>query len=114
MGLTPRLKFVVWNNRMPLSSLLLLGVTAGASTRGVAIAIAGMLIVATVLVAISLFIAVLPKVLAEVAKVFPEQEHPHSGKSHPESLIPDNEAVIAAVGYVLHLRAQGKLPPSQS
>lgn len=99
---------------MPLSNLLLLGATEGASTRGVAIAITGMLIVASVLLFISLFIAALPRVLALIAKVFPEQEHPDSGKTHPESLIPDNEAVIAAVGYVLHLRAQGKLPPSQS
>lgn len=101
---------------MPVSRLLLLGVTEGASTRGVAIAITGMLIVASVLLVVSLFIAVLPKVLEQVAKVFPEQEHGVPEKTHPESLIPDNEAVIAAVGYVLHLRAQaqGKLPPRQT
>ena len=99
---------------MNVSSLFLAGVTEHASTRGVAIAITGMLIVVSVLVLISLFIAYLPSVLVLVAKVFPEQEHPHNVKTHPESLIPDDDAVIAAVGYVLHLKAQGKLPPSQS
>jgi len=103
---------------MQFLSLTLLAVKSDLSkaaetpARGVAIAIAGMLIVISVLSFISIFIALLPKVLAVVAKVWPEVEHgnAHSGKTHPESLLPDDEAVLAAVGYVLHLKAQGKLP----
>ena len=84
---------------------------AGDLGRGASIALTGMLIVAVALTLIYLFIASLPKALALLATVLPENEGHHHGSpsssaSHPESLIPDDEAVLAAIGYVLHLRSQ--------
>lgn len=72
--------------------------------RGIAIALTGMGIVAFALMLIIFFIMALPYVLAFVAEYFPETEDPHSRTSHPESQVPDDEAVLAAIGYVMHLR----------
>jgi|TARA_B100000315_G_C14273092_1_gene449584 Na+-transporting methylmalonyl-CoA/oxaloacetate decarboxylase gamma subunit len=74
--------------------------------QGVELAIAGMLIVFTVLILISMFIALLPKILRIVAQKYPEQE------IHPATTAPSgstgDEAILAAIGYVLHARIQGK------
>tara|TARA_R110002049_G_scaffold4601_5_gene32642 strand:- start:897660 stop:898022 length:363 start_codon:yes stop_codon:yes gene_type:complete len=77
--------------------------------QGVSIALAGMAIVAVALTLISLFIAALPHMLNVVARFWPEVEEPHAKKSHPESLVPDNDAVLAAIGYVLHCEFQKQL-----
>lgn len=76
-------------------------------TRGTQIAIAGMSIVAVALILITLFIAALPKILEVVARVLPEKEEAHVAKSHPESFVADDEAVLAAIGFVLHNRRHG-------
>jgi Na+-transporting methylmalonyl-CoA/oxaloacetate decarboxylase gamma subunit len=95
-------------------ALLSLGTLLAQSdvARGVTIAITGMLIVATALLLIILFISALPKILAMLGKHFPEVEHSHGGssisKSHPESQVADDEAVLAAIGFVLHSRLQNK------
>ena len=69
---------------------------------GVSIAITGMLIVFVALTVISLFIRMLPEILAWLGPILPKLE-PHG---HPptvaEQLPLDNERIVAAIGYVLH------------
>jgi Na+-transporting methylmalonyl-CoA/oxaloacetate decarboxylase gamma subunit len=81
-------------------------------SRGITIAITGMLIVAIALLLIFAFISALPHILAIVGKYFPEVEDPHgrssTTQSHPESQVADDEAVMAAIGFVLHSRLQNK------
>ena len=77
--------------------------------QGASIAIAGILIVGVALSLISLFIAALPWALRVIARFWPEVDEPHGQKSHPESLVPDNDAVLAAIGYVLHCEFQKQL-----
>ncbi|MCG8651934.1 MAG: hypothetical protein MI861_18990 [Pirellulales bacterium] len=76
---------------------------------GIAIAIAGMVIVGVALSLISLFIASLPRVLAMLGTVWPETADTHGKQSHPESLVADDEAVLAAIGFVLHTEVQRQL-----
>lgn len=77
-------------------------------SEGIAIAVSGMMIVSLALVMIFIFIACLPKILALLETVWPESEGQHGSSSnesgHPESLVPDDDAVLAAIGYVLHMR----------
>ena len=74
-------------------------------SRGAAIAFTGMTIVAFALLLIIGFISSLPKVLAVVEEYFPEPPDHHARpKSHPESQVADDEAVLAAIGYVMHSR----------
>jgi Na+-transporting methylmalonyl-CoA/oxaloacetate decarboxylase gamma subunit len=81
-------------------------IEADAATRGVAIAITGMLIVACALLLICLFITSLPKILAAVATVWPETEESHAAKPHAEKIASDEESLLAAIGFVLHHRLQ--------
>ena len=83
-------------------------------SRGVAIAMTGMFIVAVALSFITLFIAKLPRLLEIVNEFWPEVDEPHGSQSHPESLIPDDEAVLAAIGYVLHCEFQNQLQSEKS
>ncbi|MDP6040874.1 MAG: OadG family protein, partial [Candidatus Latescibacteria bacterium] len=71
--------------------------------QGMPIALTGMLIVFSVLVLISLFLVVLPKILAVIAKKFPEIEG-HVERVQDE----DDGSVLAAIGFVLHQRRAGK------
>lgn len=97
-----------------ISAVMSWGVVLAESTasRGIAIAITGMVIVASALLLIITFISSLPKILAIVEKYFPESDGPHArpaGRpSHPESQVADDEAVIAAIGFVLHSQLQNK------
>ena len=73
--------------------------------RGITIALTGMAIVATALVLILGFIASLPRILAFLDPFLPEPAHHHgAAKTHPESQVAEDEAVLAAIGYVLHSR----------
>ena len=92
---------------MPLTNIL----TAITPTfsRGISIAFAGMCIVAVALTLISLFIAAMPRLLTAINEVWPEVEDRHAKPSHPESLVPDDDRVLAAIGYVLHCEFQKQL-----
>ena len=74
--------------------------------RGLAIALTGMSIVAVALVLIIGFISALPRILGVMEAYFPEppDHHARPTASHPESQMADDEAVLAAIGYVLHSR----------
>ena len=75
-----------------------------AEAQGVAIALTGMLIVFTALILISVFIAALPRLLASLEGVLgPEKEH-HAAAAPRPSASATEEQLVAAIGYVLHLR----------
>ena len=86
----------------------------GPAPSGVAIAATGLIIVFTALMLISVFIASLPRILEMVAEVWPEVDDPHSRTSHPESQVPDDAAVLAAIGFVLHTEMQKQLAAEKS
>ena len=75
--------------------------------QGLELAIAGMSIVFTILILISGFIALLPKILSVVAQKYPEREIHHTVPD-PSGPPTDDGAVLAAIGYALHTRIQGK------
>ncbi len=77
-------------------------------TEGIAIAVTGMLIVFAALTLITLFIFALPQILDGVSKVLPETVETHAVPDRSESLLP-NEAVLAAIGFVLHTEVQKQL-----
>ncbi|QDU37132.1 Oxaloacetate decarboxylase, gamma chain [Maioricimonas rarisocia] len=71
---------------------------------GVGLALTGMLIVFTVLILISLFIACVPRLLGVLNRIFPEVDHHHAGPLRPDQ--PDLE-LVAAIGLALHQRNRG-------
>lgn len=86
--------------------LLLLMIDSQTMSRGLSIAVTGIAIVFAVLVLLSLFIAALPHLLAVVARVLPEIEHGHCDASHSERSDRHDDAVLAAIGFVLHTELQ--------
>ncbi|MFG0335067.1 MAG: OadG family protein [Maioricimonas sp. JB049] len=68
-------------------------------SNGVGLALTGMLIVFTVLILISLFIACVPRLLGLLNRIFPEVDHRHGGPPPPDQ--PGLE-VVAAIGLMLH------------
>ncbi len=73
---------------------------------GIAISITGMLIVFAALVIISVFIALVPKLLAVLDPILPKG-HAHVAAPTPEEQTPlDHEKVVAAIGMVLHTELQ--------
>jgi len=73
--------------------------------RGGWIALAGLVIVFSALIFISLFIASLPKILLAVASFWPETEE-RSAASERNEPPEDDPAVLAAIGFVLHTEWQ--------
>ena len=73
---------------------------------GIAISITGMLIVFAALVIISLFIAVVPRLLEVLDPILPKG-HAHIAPPSPEEQTPlKQEKVVAAIGLVLHTELQ--------
>jgi Na+-transporting methylmalonyl-CoA/oxaloacetate decarboxylase gamma subunit len=87
-----------------LSALLAMHVAQKAAL----IAATGLLIVFAALLLIALFIAALPRILTYVADWFPERQHKPSADDPSKSLLPD-EAVLAAIGFVLHTEVQKQM-----
>ena len=75
-----------------------------ASGQGFELAFAGMIIVFTALVLVTLFIALLPKALVVVNRLIPEA-HLHTAPP-PQRQSDDDAAIAAAVGFALHARQQ--------
>ncbi|MDT8317871.1 MAG: OadG family protein [bacterium] len=74
------------------------------NAQGVTVSIVGMLIVFAALFIISIFIALLPKMLVVLAKVFPEGHH-HAVKGKKTS--DDDDKLLAAIGFgLLKIRAK--------
>lgn len=92
-----------------MTHAFLLAMSNDTASKGVSIAAVGLLIVFSALLLISVFIANLPSLLAVVGQYWPEVKEPHTGRSHPDSLVPDDDAVLAAIGFVLHTEFQRQL-----
>ncbi len=75
--------------------------------QGFELAIAGMIIVFIVLASLSLFITLLPKILAKLNCYLPEQQNPHLELPAPATNSND-KAIIAATCYVFHQSAKSK------
>jgi Na+-transporting methylmalonyl-CoA/oxaloacetate decarboxylase gamma subunit len=74
------------------------------NVQGFTVSIVGMLIVFTALSFISIFIALLPKMLVVLAKVFPEEHH-HAVQKKKTS--DDDDKLLAAIGFgLLKIRAK--------
>ena len=71
--------------------------------QGIRIAITGMLIVFTALVLFSLFITVLPRIVSALNRRYPPA--PELSSSTPT--LSTDPAVVAAIGFALHLRDRG-------
>jgi Na+-transporting methylmalonyl-CoA/oxaloacetate decarboxylase gamma subunit len=74
------------------------------AANGYLIALSGLTIVFFALVVVTVFISILPHLLASLATVWPEQV------ALPEAAAPvtaDDEGAIAAIGYLVHARQQG-------
>gem|GEM_PF-831685 len=82
------------------------GFQAISDSNGVSIAITGMLIVFVALAIISLFIRLLPVMLAWLEPILPELESHGHAPSVAQQLPADNEKIVAAIGYVLHLEME--------
>ncbi len=73
---------------------------------GIAISVTGMLIVFTALVFISVFIALMPRLLELLDPILPKV-HSHVAPPTPQERMPqDREKVVAAIGLVLHTELQ--------
>ncbi len=66
---------------------------------GLTIAITGMVIVFAALSIISIFIAILPKLILLLARAFPEEHH-HATPAAKDAK--DDEALLAAIGFGLY------------
>lgn len=82
------------------------GFQAISAGEGVSIAVTGMLIVFFALSIISLFIRLLPVVLAQMEPILPRLESHAQPPTPAERLPTDNERIVAAIGYVLHLEME--------
>jgi len=77
-------------------------------SEGLGISITGICIVFAALILISLFIASLPHVRAALAAVLPPEVE-HQAAAAPAAKSNDHdEAVVAAIGFVLHARHRKK------
>ena len=72
---------------------------------GFGLAFAGMTIVFTALVLVSIFIAVLPKVLVVLNRLIPEVHHHTAAPQQREA---SDETVVAAIGFALHTQKQSR------
>ena len=73
---------------------------------GFELAFAGMTIVFTALVLVSIFIAVLPKILVVLNRLIPEVHHHTAAPQQREAS--DETAVTAAIGFALHTQKQSR------
>ncbi len=88
------------------SSLQASGFQAISEAEGVSIAVTGMLIVFFALVIISLFIRLLPVLLGLMEPILPRLESHTQPPSAAERLPAENEKLVAAIGYVLHMEME--------
>jgi Na+-transporting methylmalonyl-CoA/oxaloacetate decarboxylase gamma subunit len=86
---------------------LIIGFENIINTNEVMIAGVGILIVFSALAIIALFIALLPRILPLLEKLFPE-EHPHHITSSSQTA--DHEEVLVAIAYALFRKQARSLP----
>ncbi|MCA9134365.1 MAG: hypothetical protein KDA45_14450 [Planctomycetales bacterium] len=94
--------------------ITLLAATGELLSRGLSIALVGLLIVFLALLLITLFIAAMPRLLIWIGYVWAESgEHHSHEKARPVGQVSDEEAVLAAIGFVLHTELQRQLAVEQ-
>lgn len=82
------------------------GFQAISEGNGISIAITGMLIVFVALTLISVFIRLLPIVLAKFEPILPRLESHTQSPTSAERLPSDDKKIIAAIGYVLRMEME--------
>ena len=82
------------------------GFEAISQGQGVSISVTGMLIVFLALTLISLFIRLLPTILEWLEPILPRLESHTDSPSVEEQLPTDEERIVAAIGYILHLEME--------
>tara|TARA_B110000495_G_C23000500_1_gene590376 strand:+ start:673 stop:1041 length:369 start_codon:yes stop_codon:yes gene_type:complete len=90
------------------------GAGSGSLANGLVVALVGLMIVFSALIFISLFIAALPHLLNKLAVIWPEVDEPVAHHAHHESQVADDNAVLAAIGFVLHTEFQRQLDSQHS
>jgi Na+-transporting methylmalonyl-CoA/oxaloacetate decarboxylase gamma subunit len=90
------------------------GAGSGSLANGLVVALVGLMIVFSALIFISLFIAALPHLLNKLAVIWPEVDEPVTHHAHHESQVADDNAVLAAIGFVLHTEFQRQLDSQHS
>lgn len=71
--------------------------------QGISVSITGMLIVFFALTLITVFIAVLPKILAAIEPIFPSKEDVVTAVDAPDTGVGVTEEVAAAIAFSIHL-----------
>ncbi len=71
-------------------------------SRGLSIAVTGLVIVFFALFMLTLFLAAMPHLSAVLDHYFPAHSHGRSASARPHSETADDTAVLAAIGFVLH------------
>lgn len=97
---------IFWLLAQTASPATLRGWKAVAEGNGIAISITGMLIVFAALVFISVFIALVPKILVLLEPILPKGHAHHVSPPPDEQTALDHEKVVAAIGIVLHTELQ--------
>ena len=82
------------------------GLEAISRANGVSIAVTGMLIVFFALTIITVFIRLLPLMLARFEPYLPRLESHGQPPTAAERLPVDNEKIVAAIGYILHMEME--------
>lgn len=82
------------------------GFQAISEGNGFSIAVTGMLIVFFALTLISIFLRLLPVVLDKLEPILPRLESHTQPPTAAEQMPTDEESIIAAIGYVLHLEME--------
>jgi Na+-transporting methylmalonyl-CoA/oxaloacetate decarboxylase gamma subunit len=70
-------------------------------SNGIGIAVTGLVIVFAALTLISVFIALLPRVLLVLSAILPAESHPPAPSQRGQR---DDEELVAAIGVALHHR----------
>lgn len=71
---------------------------------GIGIAVTGIAIVFVALVAVTLFIAALPRVLKMLEGVLPPEREHHPAVSMPTEVPVPDDSIAVAIGFALHSR----------
>ena len=90
---------------VPAAADVTIDLTRAVDAEAIGIVLTGMLIVFCALILITLFISQLPRLLEALASVLPEEYEP-SHPADPESSYPDEDAIVAALSYILHQEMQ--------
>ena len=84
-----------------------MGINNITEAQGFPIAITGLTIVFVALTLISVFIALLPRVMEALSAILPEESHADPAKASRAAM---DEQLVAAIGFALHQRKRNTPP----